>query len=179
MSFVCATCGRSHDGVSLDTGFQLPDEVWAMPERERADRAHFTSDLGELEKRFFLRGFLAVPLSQRDDVYGWGVWVEVDAAHFQRYLDLFESDASDEPLCPGVLSNELPTYPKSAGLAVLVQFGRKTERPSISFPADAAHRLAQEQRQGMSEARLHEILISRGEIEGPNPPLQPTGSAGG
>ena len=167
MSFVCAICGKGHAGVSLDTAFTFPDEVWEIPEQERAEHASWTSDLCQFDGRYFIRGFLPIPLIERQEHYGWGVWVEVDRPTFERYLELFDVDARKEPPVRGLLANEVPTYPESIGLPVQVQFGSRAQRPHISFPEEACHRFAEEQRNGMREARLHEILVARGEIEEP------------
>jgi hypothetical protein len=83
-SFVCSQCGTTHDGLPTDRGYKLPDDVWAVPEPDRAARAYWNTDLCEMDDRFFIRGVLYVPSISRDGAFGWGVWVEVDRAVFKR-----------------------------------------------------------------------------------------------
>ena len=155
----CATCGRRHEGLSRDRGFTLPDEVWAIPEDEREAQARFSDDLCQWGDRFFIRGILPVPLIGEDDYFGWGVWVEVEAEAFERYLDLYEEDGRNEPPLPGKLANRLEPYPgTSLGSRLLVQLQTPDERPTLILPEGDKSRLAQEQRDGIDTARHHELL---------------------
>jgi len=61
-SFVCGTCGARHEGFLTDTGFKLPDEVFAIPEPDREKRAQWDLDACVLDsERFFLRCILRIP----------------------------------------------------------------------------------------------------------------------
>jgi hypothetical protein len=161
-SFVCKTCGKSHEGDPTDHGFSLPDDVWAIPAVEREAAAKFTSDLCQLGERYFIRCLLPVPFIEREGYYGWGVWVEVTWPIFQRYLEIYEEDATDEPSVLGNLANLVPVYEPIPGLPVIIKFGISSQRPSLQFPADAEHQFAVEQKHGMSEVRYHEILDRTG-----------------
>lgn len=158
-TFFCATCGREHEGLSKDRGFTLPDEVWAIPEAEREEQAHFNDDLCQWGDRHFIRCILPVPMKGSDDYFGWGVWAEVDAEVFERYLDLYEEDGREEPLKPGKLANWLSPYPGTTlGTRLLIQFQTPDQRPTLTLPESDKSRLAQEQRDGIDAARHHEIL---------------------
>jgi hypothetical protein len=159
-SFVCRICGNTHDGAPKDIGYTLPDEVWAIPEEERRDRARFTADLCEYADRYFIRSLLRVPLTG-DDYFGWGVWVEVDRSIFARYVSLFAADGSAEPRYNGKLANDLPGYGGTLGANIIIQFGDRTSRPSVYLLPDDQSLLAIEQRHGMTESRYHEILSAR------------------
>jgi hypothetical protein len=161
-SFICETCGESHAGSPTDTGYTLPDDVWSIPEAERASQAKWTSDLCQMGERYFIRCLLRLPFIDRESYYGWGVWAEVDWATFKRYLDVYDSDATNEPVEHARLANDIPTYDSTRGLPISVQFGTSTARPTISFSDDQLHKLAIESRTGLSEIRYHEILVSRG-----------------
>lgn len=162
MTFRCELCGQDHEGLLTDYGFKLPDEVWAIPETERAAQARCTEDLCQLAERYFIRGVLLVPFAQRPGHFGWGVWLEVDADAFQRYLEVYEIDASGEPMASGRLANGIPAYANSKGLPASVKFGTASERPTFWFSPDAAHAGAREQRDGIDDRRYHEILEGLG-----------------
>jgi hypothetical protein len=91
-SFICGICGKSHEGLPRDFGWTLPDDVWVIPEDERQERAKFTSDLCQYGDRFFIRSLMKTPILGADDYFGWGIWVEVEKASFDRYLALYDKD---------------------------------------------------------------------------------------
>lgn len=157
-SFTCPHCGESHAGLPRDIGYQLPDEIWAMPTAEREKRAKFDSDLCSCEGRFFIRGLLQLPFQHEPDYFGWGAWVEVERLVFQRYLEVYDKEAADEPAHAGALANQLPSYGRVIGTPVEIQFGTSRQRPTIRCPSTANSQLAIEQRQGIDSARHHEIL---------------------
>lgn len=157
-SFTCSICGQTHGGLVTDWGYTLPDEVWAIPEPERSEKARFNNDLCQFDGRSFIRCVLNVPFAEASGHFGWGAWAEVDGSTFERYLELYDEDGTAEAAHMGKLANALPAYPGSLGTPVMIQFGDPTERPSLhSAPADES-RLAREQRTGIGEVRYHEIL---------------------
>jgi len=159
-SFVCGFCGKTHAGLPTDRGYQLPDELWAIPKHERAERAKFTTDLCQYGDRYFVRCVLLVPFIETAGDFGWGVWVEVERLVFDRYLALYEADGSAEPRHSGKLANALPGYDGTLGTAVLIQFGDREDRPCAYLAANDQSRLAEEQRHGIDAARYHEILTA-------------------
>lgn len=159
-SFICGVCGKTHAGLPTDHGYKLPDEVWAIPEQERPERAKFTADLCQYDDRHFVRCILLLPFTETNGDFGWGVWVEVERSVFERYFSLYETDASAEPPYPAKLANALPGYDATLGTSVLIQFGDRQQRPSVLFPSDDQSRLALEQRHGIDGSRYHEILTA-------------------
>jgi hypothetical protein len=159
-SFTCPQCGKTHEGLPTDRGYTLPDEVWAIPEPERAARAIWTVDLCQMGERYFIRCILRVPFTDRVGDFGWGLWVEVTQAVFGRYVALYDSDGSSEPPHPATIANQPPGYDRTLGESVRVQFGRATDRPTIHFPAGATCRLALEQAHGIGAVRYHQLLES-------------------
>lgn len=166
-SFACSVCNTSHEGLPTDYAWKLPDEVWAIPEPERAQRARWSQDLCRLDQRHFIRCVLYVPLQEHDAAFGWGVWVEVAGDSFDRYLALYESDARGEPAVRGTLANDIPVHSNSRGLPVMVQFNTATQRPTVHVPAGSDHPLARAQHEGMSGTQYHEILIATGALGAP------------
>lgn len=159
-TFVYGICGEVHSGLLKDRAWKLPDEVWAIPEPERSQRAKFNSDLCICDGRYFIRCVLPVPLTDRPGYFGWGIWVEVDRPVFERYLSLYEADGSGEPQYAGKLANVLPPYDEPLGADVLIQFGASTKRPWVHFPSGANSELALEQRRGIDSVRHHAILAA-------------------
>ncbi len=96
-SFVCGTCGKTHDRLPTDWAYKLPDDVWALPAAERAEQAQYTTDLCQLGERFFIRCLLRVRMLGVDGYFGWGIWVEVQRPDFMRYVELYNDDATSEP----------------------------------------------------------------------------------
>jgi len=113
-------------------------------------------------ERYFIRCLLRLPFIDRQGYYGWGVWAEVSWPTFERYLEVYESDATHEPSAHGLLANDIPTYNATRGLPIFIHFGTSTARPTLSFGEDQAHTLALETRTGLSDVRYHEILVARG-----------------
>jgi hypothetical protein len=160
-SFVCATCGETHDGLPTDFAWKLPDEVWAIPEDRRSLEAKFNSDLCQMGDRFFIRAVLKLPFNQQPGFYAWGPWVEVQREIFYRYVEIYDMDGSNEPPVAGTLANAIPSYPETLNLAVLVQFQNSTSRPTLQT-VQRDHPLADEQAHGIDNRRYHEILAATG-----------------
>lgn len=165
-SFLCSTCGEAHDGLPTDYGWQLPDDVWAIPASERPERARFNSDLCQFGTRFFIRCVLKLPFNEQPDHYGWGIWVEVAEPAFCRYVELYDKDGSAEPPVLGNVANAMPGYPPTLGLPVVVQFQNSTSRPRVAVRAND-HPIAAEQANGIDNRRHHEILVATGSLGGP------------
>jgi hypothetical protein len=166
-SFVCSTCGETHEGLPTDYGWKLPDDVWAIPEAERPTRAKFGSDLCQLGNRFFIRCVLKLPFNDQPGYYGWGVWVEVAEPDFYRYVELYDKDGSGEPSIPGSIANAMPGYPDTLGLPVLVQFQSSSSRPLVLVTPKSDHTLSVEQATGIGSQRYHQILVATKPVGGP------------
>lgn len=145
--------------LSLDWGFELPDEVWALSEVDQDEQVRYSDDLCQWGDRFFIRCILPVPLKGQNDYFGWGAWAEVDAEVFERYLDLYDADGREEPPHPAKLANKLAPYPGTTlGTRLLIQFQDPDERPTLILLEGDKSRLAQEQRDGIDAARHREVL---------------------
>lgn len=163
-SFVCPHCGRSHDDFPTDYGYSLPDDVWAVPEEERASKAKWTSDLCQFGERYFIRCLLPLQFTDRDGYFSWGLWAEVEWPVFERYLQIYEQDATSEPAASAKLANQPPGYERVLGCPVSITFGTSTERPRIEFFPGHSDGLASEQVRGITSARYHQILENIGAI---------------
>lgn len=165
-SFICSTCGETHEGLPTDHGWKLPDDVWAIPEAKRSNEAKFNSDLCQFGERHFIRCVLKLPFKDQPGYYGWGTWVEVAETDFYRYVEIYDKDGSAEPPVSGTIANVFPGYPPTVGLPVRVQFQSSTSRPTVAVEA-GHHCLAAEQSAGIDNHRYHEILVATGSLGGP------------
>jgi hypothetical protein len=91
-------------------------------------------------------------------VFTWGVWVSLSLENFERMLELWETPGREsEPPYFGWLSTALPCYPDTLNLKTHVHTRPVGERPFIELePTD--HPLAVEQRNGITMARVREIV---------------------
>ena len=136
----------------------MPDEVWAIAEPERSEVARFNKDLCKWGERYFIRCVLEVPFTDKDGVFGWGAWAEVEWEVFERYLELYDDDGRSEPAYNGLLANELSEYGQTIGVPVLIRFREATKRPALELLPTDQSQLGVEQRQGINLHRHHEIL---------------------
>jgi hypothetical protein len=163
----CGVCGRVHRGLPTEWGFREPDEVFALPYIGRYLRVRSNADLCTLdESRYFLRGYLRLPLADSGGEFGWGLWAEVSKDHHDVYAAriLRESEGASSPQyrLAGRLANAIPGYRSTLGVAVDVMLGEAGERPSLWLPSRSRHTLAREQSRGISAARHHQLLEACG-----------------
>ncbi len=158
MPFQCSVCGKGHDSLPMDIAFQKPEAYFRIPDTKREQRIKINSDLCVIDgQTYLIRGLLPVPVHGTDQAFGWGMWVQVTENDYQRYLQLWNVDASGEPPFRGTLSARVSGYADLEMLEVDVYPGKPADRPLIHLlPFD--HPLAQEQMHGISMARVHQIL---------------------
>jgi hypothetical protein len=96
-------------------------------------------------ERYFIRCVLPVPITGADQEFGWGAWSEVEWPTFEKYLEIYEEDATAEPWHKGTLANALPAYPNSIGTPVEIRFRDATKRPTLHLVESDGSLLAQEQ----------------------------------
>jgi len=156
MSYVCATCGETHDGLP-DIGFKWPDPYFGVPESERDERIVSTSDVCSIDdEEFFIRGVLLIPVHDVEQRFGVGVWVTQSRENFQTYRDNFNS-AEIGPFF-GWLSNELPFYEESTwALQTNAHFQGNDQRPLIE-PRPSDHPLYKDYSEGISLDRAWQMV---------------------
>jgi hypothetical protein len=156
----CGICKEAHDDLPMDIAYSRPEHYFELPEDERDERAWFNNDSNAdvcvIDGTVFLiRAILRVPVEGGGE-FGHGVWVLVDEPDFAKYAN-FEGDGSKEPPFQGHLSSEVPGYPSTFMLPVEIQLGSPTQRPSVSLKP-SAHPFSTEQREGITMARVHELV---------------------
>ena len=155
---VCSDCGKDLDEHDLDAGFELPDVVWAIPPEEREERAIYTPDLCALDgKRFFIRGVAYVRVHGGRADFGWGLWAEVPEDVFEWYRSVYDSELRAGSHARGLIANTPPGYESLAEQSTTLVFRVGRERPKLEL-LPSSHGLYVEQRDGISEQRLHEII---------------------
>jgi hypothetical protein len=117
-----------------------------------------------MDGRYFIRGVLLIPLVDRNDDFGWGVWAEVERPVFDRYLEVFDADGSNEPLHSGALANTIPGYEDAANERVSIKFGPNDARPTFLTGTSSLSSLAMDQRLGLDEQGYHTMLLAAGAL---------------
>ncbi|HEU4825042.1 MAG TPA: DUF2199 domain-containing protein [Dongiaceae bacterium] len=153
-SFVCATCGRLHEG-SPSIGYSAP---FYWQEAYRADTtgtSRINDDLCMIERRdYFIRCILEVPILEVEEPFLWGVWVSQSERNFQDYADSFHD--TPERRTFGYFANRLPGYPDTLSLHTQVNWQRGRGRPIVELePAD--HPLYRDWSEGIGWARAAEL----------------------
>jgi hypothetical protein len=78
MSFVCHTCGESHEGIPLSFAADFPDQYANMSSDDRDNRCIIASDRCVIDQQtFFTRGCLEIPVLDNGQVFLWGLWASV------------------------------------------------------------------------------------------------------
>ncbi len=119
--FRCGICGQVHAGLPTDYACQVPDEVFAMSYADRYLRTRMNASFCTIdESRFFIRGVLCLPFTDREGDFGWGVWAEVSEDDHNTCLaySAADADGSSLPRFDGKLANALSPYRRTLGLLV-------------------------------------------------------------
>jgi hypothetical protein len=162
VGFVCSVCGEHHDELMLDIRMGLPEPVFELSEEERAERAEFGDDSGiyraaDGEEHYYVRALLEIPIPSLDRYFGYGAWIEVDGASYDRLGELWDSESGrDEPPFSGRLANELAPYEGTFGLPVMLQLREVELLPTVEL-VETDHLVRAEQQSGITEARAQEL----------------------
>jgi hypothetical protein len=165
VGFVCSVCGEHHEELLLDIRMALPEPVFELPEDEREARAEIGSDSGVFrspdgEEHYYVRGLLELPIPALDTYFGYGAWIEVDGESYDRLGELWDDERGrDEPPFVGKLANELAPYESTHGLPVMLQLREVERLPTVEL-VETDHPLRADQREGISEARAHELAAT-------------------
>ena len=154
--FTCKSCGKWHDGVPLDFGYDAP-QYWSH-DLESDPNSFHNSDFCVIGKdHFFIRGLIEIPIIGRTEAFHFGVWVSLSESNFSCMVGLWEDPAIvNEPAHFGWLSNSIDLYPETLNLKTNVKSRTVRMRPYIELePTD--HPLSLEQRNGISWNRVIEI----------------------
>lgn len=163
MSFYCKTCETFHEHFPLDLAFQKPDEYFEIAKDEVNQRIWlndaFNADICMIDNyKFFIRGILPFPIIDTNDKFRFGIWVQVKEENCKRYYELWETnDASKEPSFDGVISNKLPHFEQSRGLAVTIKFQSNNQRP-LFYLDTPKQDISIKQKTGVTMDEVHNFL---------------------
>ncbi|MFI2027773.1 DUF2199 domain-containing protein [Streptomyces buecherae] len=136
---------------------EAPD-VWD-PTFADADGCLLTKDQCVIHgQHYFVKGLIEIPITGRDEVFSWGVWVSLSRESFSRVSELWDRPGREaEKPYFGWLTTDLPVYATTTlNLKTHVHTRAVGERPFVELePTD--HPLAVEQRAGVSLERVREI----------------------
>jgi hypothetical protein len=159
--WTCGCCGKQFNTILLDIAYYAPDHWAAIPEAEREHRGKCDADACVIDREFFfLRGVVEIPIIGQNENFRWGAWVTVTKEGFWRALDLWTAEViEDEPPLGGRLANNICSYPDTINVTAYVHLQPGKLRPAIEL-VSSDHPLAVEQRDGISLARVEEIVAA-------------------
>jgi hypothetical protein len=158
--FKCAACEEWHEGMP-SFGAVAPLYYYAIPEAEREERCHLTSDTCIVDDEFFfVRGCIEIPVIGESEPYVWGAWVSLSSTSFDEFVSCFDKpDRSEFGPYFGWLSSSLLVYPSTENLKTHLYIREPGMRPFIELePTD--HPLAIEQQAGITVERVAEIYAA-------------------
>jgi hypothetical protein len=158
VSWVCSVCGEPHDERLLDIRMSLPDVVHVLDEEDRGRDAWISDDFVALaDGRRFVRGLLQIPIPELETRFGYGLWVEANAADWDRLFEhWYDPEQAGFPAVDGALANELDPYGPTLGLRVCLQPTSADTLPDVAV-VEADHPLARDQRAGITVGRAEEL----------------------
>jgi hypothetical protein len=108
---VCPDCGREVNVLGRELTFGLPDEIFALSDKEQEQRVlRFGKTFVTLDAdRFFLRVLLPVQLDVGHE-FRFGVWIEVPRNDYKRVWDLWDETGYATVSVKGVLANAVPPW---------------------------------------------------------------------
>ena len=134
--------------------------LWVtIPESERPSRGELTSDLCIIDdKYFFILGRILIPVTDGPGPFVWLAWVSLSEQSFMRTHEIWDTAGREnEPPFFAWLQSDFPYEPTTLALKTSLQTMPLGERPEITLEA-TDHPLAIEQREGITMARVQQIV---------------------
>lgn len=166
----CGTCEEWHTGACLDFSHAAPhywddtatdsDNVWA--EGEELPDTFLEDDFCAIEGRdFFVRGSIHLPIIGTAESFRWGVWGSLSRENFHKLLSMIEDPkrVELEPMFSW-LSSKIDGYPDTINLKMYAHVQELGLRPIFELE-ETEHPLSREYHQGITAARVKEIMTSR------------------
>lgn len=157
--FHCATCGEYHAELPLVLGAPAPAAYEAIPVAERAERCSLSTDQCIIDnKHFFMLGRLQIPVLGQSTPFTWLCWMSLSEKSFERACELWHTNGreSESPYFVWVQS-ALPYPQGTLNLKAHLVTQPLGERPLVVLQ-ECEHPLFREQAQGVSLARVQEVV---------------------
>jgi hypothetical protein len=157
--YFCASCNLFHEPLPTALGPDAPNPWYRIPASERAARTQLSPDQCVIDHRqFFVRGRIMLLVTDADEAFTWLAWVAVSKESFVHTSENWHVEGRENgPPSFGWLQTALPYEPSTLNLEVRIRTMRVGERAVIDL-ADSNHPLALEQRDGVTSARLQELV---------------------
>ncbi len=155
---ICPSCGMPHEGLSASIPVSSPTHTSTVPLAEREERVWSNGEMCVVDdERFYLYGSVLLPVRGHSDEFAWGAWAEVSEELFMAYQDL-RADEGREAHAPlaGVMGTDIPFYPVTLGLPLMVHIQPLGLRPNFLLDA-GTHPLVQDQAGGVTAERVQSI----------------------
>lgn len=168
-TFLCGTCGQTHEGVPLSFAAELPDMYANMSESDRGTRALISSDQCIVDETwFFIRGCLEIPVLDSNEVFIWGLWASVKEEVFNEISESWEEEGRETRRGPfkARLANSLSVYPETLNLKLRIVIQPLGTRP-LFILEEEDHALAKSQQHGISRLEATELSATLLHIQGP------------
>ena len=156
--FTCSSCGQIHRGMPT-FGFSFPIQYLDIPNTEREQRVSLNPNECVIDDQwFFVRGSIEIPVHESPEPLIWGVWVSLSERSFKTFRDFFQQPKKPYPgPFLGWLASDMRPYEETCvNLKTRTHVRDSQMRPSIELEP-THHRLAVEQREGISVQRVAEI----------------------
>ncbi|HEV7691608.1 MAG TPA: DUF2199 domain-containing protein [Hyphomonadaceae bacterium] len=162
---VACSCGNVHTGLD-NLLFHWPD-TWphgakiednAALTADRLDGDFLSADFCVLDGKFYaIRVALDLPLQGSESRLTIVSWSALPKNEFISYFNAAnKGQAPGEGRTTGHMLNNVPGYDKTYGMNVMLQAPGRLHRPKMQM-LDEAHKLTQDQRQGISLDRTFEL----------------------
>lgn len=149
MPYTCATCGEVHEDIP-SYGSAVPAQYWQVPPDKIKSDVFLTSDSCViLDKYFFIRGCIEIPIHGQNSPWVLGAWVSLKEENFMKWQECYNDDTRDHvgPFF-GWLCSSIPCYEETMLLKTMAHLQNNTIRPRLILePTD--HKLSVDQRNGV------------------------------
>ncbi len=143
----------------LCIALKSPTRYAEIPASQRRERCYLNDDFCTIDdKEFFVYGSLELPVYDNSESFIWGVWTQISEQDYIKTDDLIGVVGREaEPPYEGRLASDIPLYPPMLDLQVRLITQPAGLRPLV-YLEPAPHPLVREQQEGISTARVQEII---------------------
>jgi len=159
MGYACKKCGKYHDDLPLFFGADAPWRAMGVSPDEFSSRVELNDDLCVVDgKHFFIRGQIILPIIESDKEFVWSVWCSLSEESFRHAKLRWHDPARVGDGYFGWLCTALPCYESTTiHLKTNLRSREVGVCPMVELQ-ETDHPLYEEQQQGISWQRVHEIV---------------------